>query len=268
MPRRKISGPAHKDTVKSPRALDEGRVIVKRSLTDLKLKNGEIENYYDPGSDRLLYEALRNRLIAFGGNAAKAFAEPFYKPRRDGTPGPLVKKVKLLEPSTLNVPVHEGKGVADNDTMVRIDVFHAEGDGYYFVPIYVADTLRPELPNRACVQRKPYMEWKVMREEDFCFSLYPNDLLHIVHKRELKLSRVNDESSLPESMTVKDALLYYIKAGISSASISCRNHDNSYEVKSLGIYSLDLLEKYSVDVLGEIHRVEREPRLPFTQKRS
>ncbi len=155
MPRRKVSGPAHKDTVKSPKTLGEGCVVVKRPLSELRLKNGAIENYYNPESDRLLYEALRDRLAAFGGNGAKAFAEPFYKPRRDGTPGPLVKKVKLCEPSTLNVPVHGGKGVADNDSMVRIDVFHVEGEGYYFVPVYVADTLKSELPNLACVQRKP-----------------------------------------------------------------------------------------------------------------
>ena len=58
-------------------------------------KDGEIENYYNPSSDRLLYEALKARLLAFGGDAAKAFAEPFHKPKSDDTPGPLVKKVKL-----------------------------------------------------------------------------------------------------------------------------------------------------------------------------
>ncbi len=79
---------------------------------------------------------------------------------------------------------------------------------------------------------------------------------------------MNAESKLPESVTVKEELLYYISAGIAVASIACRNHDNSYEVKSLGIKTLEKLEKCSVDVLGEVHRVEKEPRLPFTQKRS
>ncbi len=52
------------------------------------------------------------------------------------------------------------------------------------------------------------------------------------------------------------------------ATISCRNHDNTYEIKSLGVKTLAKLEKYTVDVLGEYHRVEKEPRLPFTGKRS
>lgn len=268
MPRRKVTGAAHKDTVKSPKLLDEGRVLVKRPLTALKLKNGEIENYYMPGDDRLLYEALKARLAAFGGDGAKAFAAPFYKPKHDGTPGPLVKKVKVWEPSTLNVPIHGGKGVADNDSMVRVDVFFVEGDGYYFVPIYVADTLKPTLPNRACVAKKPYSEWKPMEDKNFVFSLYPNDLLCVTHKSGLKLSRVNKDSTLPETCVVKSELLYYIGADIASASIACRTHDNTYEIRGLGIKTLAGLEKYTVDVLGEVHKVETETRVPFTGKRS
>lgn len=268
MPRRKVTGAAHKDTVKSARALDEGVVLVRRPLSELKLKNGEIENYWQPESDRLLYEALKARLLAFDGNGEKAFAEPFYKPRHDGSPGPLVKKVKLREPSTLNVAVHGGLGVADNDSMVRIDVFLVPGDGYYFVPVYVADTLKPELPMRACVAHKPCDAWKEMREEDFLFSLYPNDLIRVKHKKGLKLSKVNAESSLPDAWTTNDVLLYYIAANISSGAISVRNHDSSYELGSLGLKTLEKLEKYTVDVLGEVHCVEQEPRMRFAQKRS
>jgi len=267
MPRRKITGAAHKETIKSPRALDEGLLVTKTPLNALKLdKDGEIAGYYKPESDRLLYEALKERLRQFGGDGKKAFAEPFRKPKHDGTPGPLVNKVKLCEPTTLSVAVHGGLGAANNDSMVRIDVFHVEGDGYYFVPIYIADTLKPELPDRACVAFKPHAEWKQMKEENFIFSLYPNDLFHVTHKKILKLSLANKESTLPASTELKETFLYYISAGIAGATISCRNHDNTYEIKSLGIKTLEKLEKYTVDVLGEVHKVEREPRMPFTNK--
>ena len=269
MPRRKVTGAAHKETVKSAKALEDGLLVVKKPLTALKLdKDGEIADYYKPESDRLLYEALRDRLRAFGGDGKKAFAEPFRKPKHDGSPGPVVNKVKLCEPTTLSVPVHGGLGAADNDSMVRIDVFHVEGDGYYFVPVYVADTLRPELPNRACVAFKPYEEWKEMEAKDFCFSLYPNDLIRVTHKKALKLALVNKESTLPEIREVKGEFLYYISAGISVASVACRNHDNTYEIKGLGIKTLEKLEKYTVDVLGGLHRVEHEPRMGFRRKRS
>ena len=266
MPRRKITGAAHKETIKSPRALDEGLLVTKTPLDALKLdKDGEIAGYYKPESDRLLYEALKERLRQFGGDGKKAFAEPFRKPKHDGTPGPLVSKVKLCEPTTLSVAVHGGLGAANNDSMVRIDVFHVEGDGYYFVPIYIADTLKPELPNKACV-RKPYDEWKTMQAEDFVFSLYPNDLLHVTHKTSLKLSLANKESSLPATLECREVFLYYISASISTASISCRNNDNTYQIASLGIKTLEKIEKYTVDVLGEVHKVEKEPRMPFTNK--
>lgn len=267
MPRRKVTGAAHKETVKSPRALDEGLLVTKTPLSALKLdKDGEIPGYYKPESDRLLYEALKARLRQFGGDGKKAFAEPFHKPKHDGTPGPVVTKVKLCEPATLSVPVHGGLGAANNDSMVRIDVFHVEGDGYYFVPIYIADTLKPELPDKACVAFKPAAEWKPMKSENFVFSLYPNDLLKVTHKKALKLSLANKDSTLPSTLEVKEAFLYYICASISTAAITCRNHDNTYQIASLGIKTLEKLEKYTVDVLGQVHRVEKEPRMSFAQK--
>ena len=267
-PRRKVTGAAHKETIKSGKAVKDGVLIVKKPLTELKLgKDGEIANYYDPKSDRLLYEALKARLRLFGGDGKKAFAEPFRKPKSDGTSGPIVNKVKVCEATTLNVSVHGGKGIADNDSMVRIDVFHVEGDGYYFVPIYVADTLKAKLPSKACVAFKPYAEWKEMRDEDFIFSLYPNDLMKVTHKKTLKLTKAQKDSDLEDIRTVQSELLYFVSAGISTASISCRNHDNSYKIDSLGIKTLESLGKYTVDVLGEYHPVKRETRQGFAERK-
>lgn len=267
MPRRKVTGAAHEETIKSPKALQDGVVVTKRPLTSLKLdKNGEIANYYMPQSDRLLYEALKAQLMKYGGDGAKAFTQPFHKPKSDGTPGPIVNKVKLCEPTTLHVPVLKGTGVADNDSMVRIDVFYVEGEGYYFVPIYIADTLKKELPSKACVAFKPYEDWKAMSDENFIFSLYPNDLMRVTHKNKLKLTKAQKESTLPDTYETKQELLYYISANINTAAIACRTHDAAYEIKSMGIKTLEKLEKFTVDVLGEYHKVEREPRMAFNRK--
>lgn len=268
MPKRKVTGAAHKETISSPAAQSEGLVVTKRPLTDLKLdKAGGIEGYYKPESDRLLYEALTAQLKKYGGDAKKAFAEPFRKPKRDGTPGPVVSKVKICEKSTLNVPVHGGRGLAVNDSMVRIDVFYVEGDGYYFVPIYVADTLKPELPNRACIQGKSCNDWKVMDERDFLFSLYTNDLVRITSRKTLNLKISQKDSTLPPSIEVKSELLYYKGANINTASITGVTHDNSYFVRGLGIKTLESIEKYTVDVLGVYHAVGKEKRQAFSKKR-
>lgn len=257
-PKYKTIGAAHEETIRSAKM--PGNSISKKPLTSLKLnkKTGEIEGYYARESDRLLYEALKKRLTEFGGDAKKAFAEPFYKPKSDGTRGPLVKKVKIYETSTLSVPVHGGQ--ADNGGMIRVDVFYLEGDGYYYVPVYTADVVRNVLPNRAVIQGKPYAEWKVMNDENFLFSMYPNDLIYIESRKGIKLKAPKD-SSLQEQIVRKKGLYYFKGLGISTNSLVVITHDHGYEQPSLGGKRLSCLKKYAVDVLGNYSEV------PLPEKR-
>ena len=266
MPRHKATGPAHKETIKG--RLDDTYVTQRRSITDLKLnKDGEIDGYFNPSSDTLLYNALKDRLVAFGGNGKEAFAEPFFKPRADGTPGAQVRKVKLYSKVTSTVPVHGGNGVADNDTMVRVDVYYTPGDGYYWVPIYVADTVKPILPNRAVVAHKSCSEWKEMSEENFLFSLCQNDLICIESKRSIKLKAANKDSTLEKELTVQRVLAYFEGGNISTGVISVTTHDNAYIAESLGFKTLQKVEKYQVDVLGNYTRVKKEKRQLFPAQR-
>ena len=264
MPRHKVTGAAHKATIKSARCLNNGIVICKTSLQNLKLdKEGEIANYYTPESDTILYNALKERLRAYDNKPAKAFAEPFYKPKADGTPGPLVKKVKVYEKSTLNVAVQQNTAVADNDSMVRVDVFHVKGDGYYLVPIYIADTLKKELPNKAIIASKPYADWSAMDDSNFVFSLYPNDLIKFEHRSVKVFKKVNKDSNLSDTFESKEQYAYFKSADIATASIRIITHDNTYFIKSLGVKTLSKLEKYQVDVLGNYTKVKKEIRRPF-----
>lgn len=248
----KISGAAHEATIRS--AKKPGGSISKKPLTSLSLnkKTGEIEKYYAPESDRLLYEALKKRLKEFDGNAEKAFAEPFYKPKRDGTRGPLVKKVKLYEKKTITVPV--GGGNADNGSMIRVDVFYIEGDGYYYVPIYITDVIKDELPNKAVVQKKLPEDWKEMDDKDFLFSMYPNELLYIEHRKGIKLK--TKKGSSRQEQIVRKADFYYFKGlNIASGNLFIITHDHSYEQPSLGGKTLSCLKKYTVDALGNYSEV-------------
>ena len=245
MPRHKVTGAAHMETVRSGKV--EGKTVTKTALTELKLTDGEIKGYYRPEDDPLLYEALKARLQQFGGNAKQAFVEPFYKPRHDGTPGPLVKKVKIVDASSLNVPINGG--IAANGSMIRVDVFHVEDDGYYFVPVYVSDTVKKQLPNRAPVANKPFSEWKLMQDEDFQFSAYPGDLIRIANRRPIKLNAAKGSTGEP-TITVTDALFYFCGLNISTGAIAVQMHDRSYGQPGLGGKTLSLIEKYQVDVLG------------------
>lgn len=255
MPNRKVTGAAHKETIRSARM--PGYSIVKTPLSELKLKDGEIKNYYDPSSDRLLYESLIERLKASDGDAKKAFDQPFYKPKRDGTQGPIVNKVKTYGKSSLNVAACGG--IADNGGMVRIDVFHVEDDGYYFVPVYTADTVKAELPQKAVVAHKNPDEWKEMQNSDFLFSLYAGDLIRVSSNKFIKMNLDKDLQKQGATgelvLQRKEWLAYYTGAGISTGSISIKLHDGKYNQPSLGIKTLLSIEKYEVDILGEYHRV-------------
>lgn len=274
MSNHKVTGAAHKDTVRSGKMADRGKTISKVSLTSLKLDSeGEIENYYNPDSDRLLYDALRERLVAFGGKGEKAFAEgEFHKPKADGTPGPVVKKVKAVSTASSMVEVQDHTGVADNDAMVRCDVFYVEGDGYYFVPVYVADTVKSQLPLAAPTKSRDQhgrKVWKTMEPSDFTFSLYPNDLIKIYAKKAITVGLVRESSTLPAEMTVpgeNGLFLYYKGLDISRGAVEAITHDNTYKHRSVG-KTMMRIEKYEVDVLGNVRKVEREKRQTFDKRK-
>lgn len=268
MPKRKVSGAAHKDTIRRKYVNEVGLeyTVSKVPLSSLRLKNGEIEGYFNPSSDMLLYNALKSRLAMYDGDGKKAFAdstEPFRKPKHDGTDGPIVKKVKIQNKATLSVQVQNKTAIADNGSMVRVDVFFVENEGYYLVPVYVSDTVALDLPNRAIVGGKPYSKWKEMDNDNFVFSLYPNDLIKVKSKRDMKFNLVNPDSTLAKNYTARESMLYYKGTDISTAAITAINHDNTYKLRGLGVKSLLSIEKYSVDVLGNKTKVNKEKRMGF-----
>ena len=270
MVRHKTTGQAHEDTVRGKSNVADNVYVKKVALTELKLKDGEIEGYYNPSSDRLLYEALKKRLEQFGGKGKDAFKEPFHKPKADGSPGPIVKKCKVLDKINLAVPVHGGKGIAKNagGSMVRVDVFKVKksngGHQYYLVPIYVADTVKEKLPNRAVVGSTSYDGWKILHDDNFVFSLYPNDLVHISGKK-IKLKGTGGDTKGQE-INIEDAYLYYKALNISNGMITVVTHDNTYIQESLGIGRVPTLEKYEVSVLGDLVKAQYRPRETFKHK--
>lgn len=266
MPNRKVKGLAHRETING--ITKDGNIIVRKKLNELKLdKNNEIEGYYNKKDDKLLYNALKESLIEANGDAKLAFNKPFFKPKSDGKNGPIVTKVKIEQKSSSNVKISKVGGVAGNGDTVRIDVFYIKNEGYYFVPIYVSDTVKKELPNRACITNKIQSEWKVVKDEDFIFSLYPGDLIYIKNKRGFNMVSMKKEFK-KEKLFVNEIYGYYIKCGINSSSIALSTHDRMYWQPSLGIRGLECIKKYEVDVLGNYSEVRiPEKRMKFNLKR-
>ena len=282
MVRRKKTGQAHKETVKGVGITrDKGKcktVIVKKvSLDKLELtQDGEkIKNYYNKESDWLLYKALLKRLQKFKErhkkNSRKTYGQEafedivFHKPKADGSEGPVVNKVKVIEDNTLSVSVYRGNGVADNATRVRTDVFKVpQKNGKYkynFVPIYVPDTIKDVLPNKAITGFKEYDEWTQMNDKDFVFSLYPNDVIYI-GGREFEVNSLNNAPQ----RKLKDAYVYYKGINIRNGNIHIETHDKAYEQPSLGVKTVPILEKYEVTVLGDLIKAPYRSRETFGNK--
>lgn len=254
MPNRKITGQAHEETIYSlkHRNNDNGVVTVKKSLSGISkteiemiLTNIKCKELYE--SDKDLYNRIYERLKEYDFKAEKAFPidYKFRKYSKKGE-GPIVRSIKV--PSIMNSGVEvqkgkEGKGLAGNGRMVRVDVF-TKNNKYYLVPIYVHQMIKNTLPNRAIKVHKHESEWIEMDETyDFKFSLYSNDLIGIKKNKESKLE-----------------MLYYSTTDRDGGKITCYNHDNSVSQKRISFSSLEVFEKYEVDILGNYHKVKKEIR--------
>ncbi len=234
-PNRKMSGQGHMETVKSAKRLDEGISVLRVPLTQLKLK--DLEKMVNREREPKLYEALKARLEAHKDDPAKAFAEPFYKYDKAGNRTQQVKAVRVEQVQKTGVWVRNHNGIADNATMVRVDVFE-KGGKYYLVPIYSWQVAKGILPDRAIVQGKDEEDWTIMDDSfEFKFVLYTNDLIKVQLK--------------------KDSFFgYFIGLDRATGQISLRHHDLDKSKGKDGIYRIGVktalsFQKYQIDELGK-----------------
>ena len=101
-----------------------------------------------------------------------------------------------------------------------------------------------------------------MKDDDFLFSLYSNDLIYIESAKEIVLHTIK-ESTLPSDYNIKKGFLYYKGTHGRNATLTVVNHDGTYTKGSMGAKGLLCLKKCTVDVLGNIHYVKKERRLGF-----
>ena len=263
----RTTGPMHKETIMSTREyLDSKKLVKTVSLDELKLekkpeewdlKDDEypefsIKDYYRPKDDRLLYLKLKKHLKEIG---AYIPGECETKPRKDGTDGPIVKKVKVYEYSSNCV--FTPNGGAANDKMHRVDFFKKDGK-FYICPIYMADVYAKKLPNKVIEIGK---EWSEIDDSfEFLFSLYKGDLIRIKGK-DIKLSkeRENKKSSKVDEFVVEEIVVYYIGVNINNASMTFETHDGCYSGKK-GTKTLLNIEKLSVDIMGNVFKALKEER--------
>lgn len=251
---------------KYPTVCDGNNVIVKRTaLANLKLdKNGEINGYFQPEGDVALYNALKQRLVEFDGDAKKAFATPIRKPCNSGQ-GNIVRTVKTYETYTGGGMILEkNKGIVKNDGMIRVDLYSKDGK-YFGVPVYVADLYRGELPKRAATANKPQNEWREMDDTyTFEMSIYQDDLLHIENKKGIELKKKKDveNSAKAQTKTITDDLVYFIGFNRSTASIEVEDTTGCYRRDGIGTQNIGKITKCEIDVLGNVQEIKKRPKQP------
>ena len=239
-PRRRGAGESHQATIRSAKMLDQGKSVIKKDLTSLKLADIEsIVGYSDPRNRSLINE-IERRLCEHGDDGKKAFAAPLYKPSKNGR-GPQVRKVKVTVTQKSGMLVRRGDstGVADNGDMLRVDVF-TDGRRFYLVPVYIKDMANPDLPNRVIMSGKPESDWPTLTEKHrFMFSLYKDDWVRVTQKGKPVVEG------------------YYISTDRSTGCITVRPHDKKSSDARLGIKTALSVEKFHVDMLGGLHRAKQ-----------
>lgn len=266
MPRHKIAGKVHDDTIRSLKYVDnpredynEGKPFstVRKPLQDSGIKLNEdgvilkIAPMYKHTRPEL-YNALKERLEAHENDCKKAFATPFYAPDSFGNEtGLLVKSIKTMQHQNAGVRVHNGTGIADNGGIVRSDVFTKAGK-IFIIPIYQNYARKGmDLPMQA------HNGATIDDSYEFLFSLFSDDLIRV-------------------SQGSESYFAYFNSLNFNTGQIIIEKHDKSawdrksipkvgakpIIQKTLAINTIQL-EKWLIDVLGNKTKIHKETRLKF-----
>jgi CRISPR-associated endonuclease Csn1 len=168
----KLSGPLHEETRLGDTGETRGdaRLFVKRKAV-LALTAGDVEAIRDPAVQR----AVKAAIAEAGGNLKQALAQEIRLPRADGTPGPVIRRVRLLVPrrdGTMRVHptrnIHAELGPGTNHHIA----IYKDGDAVRFLV-----TTRREAMERA---RRGQPVVLPMHPEGgrLVMSLRPGDVLH------------------------------------------------------------------------------------------
>lgn len=235
VPFRKAKGKLFKETVYSKKAFTQNGYVAKKKLVDLTLK--DMDNVYNYECDKILYDAIKEKLIEADGKAKKAFEEEFRKPTKSGKLGPVVKSIKIIAPK---MPINDGidmnEGIVQKEGIVRIDIYEKDNK-YYAVPVYRYQIAKGIIPKKAAVASKKEEDWTIMDETyNFKFSIFKNDLIEIRYKNK------------------KGYFGYFNKFNRATVSLKIDEHDNSNSYEGIGIKNnVIVFNKYVVDVLGKYY---------------
>jgi CRISPR-associated endonuclease Csn1 len=160
--------------------------------------------------------------------------------------GSIIRAVQINAGVMSAIQVRDG--LAAHESLVRIDIFEKDKQ-FYLVPLYVADTVKKKLPEKTADGKT-----QIDDSFDFRFSLYPNDLAKITLKgKGYILGYFRGYGGPPNPYNVTLSTHDRDKSGHERAN-------EKGEISSIGVKTALSIEKFHVDVLGNVFPARAEPR--------
>ena len=113
----------------------------------------------------------------------------------------------------------------------------------------------------------PPLTFTEIDEGNFLFSLCQNDLIYLERKSAIKFKVKNSESTLEKEIVRNKGIVYFEGGDIATAAISVTTPEDAYFSRGLGFKTLQKVQKYQVDVLGNYTLVKKEKRQNFPAQR-
>ena len=275
----------HDTEIRRPATLDEkARMVIssvgvadRDSKGGYKLSLEKLDDIVDPNRNKRMIDALRHWILQREDREmeAKAIEASFGRGKDKRKPtneenlrlnqlrelprkpckgdsetgpftGPIIRAVKVNAGKMSGIEIR--KGLVAQESLLRIDVF-TQDSKFYLVPLYVADAVKKALPNQTADG-----ETQIDETFSFLFSLYPNDLTKVTLKGKGSiLGYFRGYGGPPNPSNITLAVHDRNKNGHERAN-------EKGEIPSIGVKTALSIEKFNVDVLGNIYPVLKEER--------
>ncbi len=240
--RRRARGKAHHATLRHVAVRGGQRTLFERKAVE-GLTRGDLDRIKDRERNEALVTALRAWIDA---------GKPNDRPPRLGPVE--IRKVRLAMSERIGVEIDTGNSArpasASRGGLVRLDVFRqlnkAGLERYYFAPVYrheIATLAHPPMRvAKGCVDESQWIP--INSGFEFLLSLYPMNLV---------------EMTKPDGETI---LGYFRGFDRHTGALAVSDVSDSSSIRrGIGARNLLRFRKLQVDRLGNVHVVEREPRL-------
>jgi CRISPR-associated endonuclease Csn1 len=160
--------------------------------------------------------------------------------------GPIIRSVMVNAGKMSGIQIRDG--LAAQESLSKVDVF-IKDEKHYLVPHYIADAVKQSQPNKTADG-----ETEIDSSFRFLFSLHPNDLTKVTLKGKGSILGYFRGYGGPPNP-------YNITLAIHDRNPSGHGRANEKgEVPSIGIKTALAIEKFDVDVLGNVYSAKPETR--------